>query len=125
TMLDAAEEVVSRSQIVAHRSVDPAPGRERGQHGDRLPAAQIGVAPAGDELLSLDEELDLADAAAAELDIVALDRDLAMAAIGVNLLLHRVHVGDGRVVEIFAPDERRKLTQEALAGGKIAGAWPR
>ena len=51
---------------------------------------------AGDQLLGLREELDLADAAAAELDIVALDRDLAVAAIGVDLPLHLVDVGDGR-----------------------------
>ena len=124
-MLDAAEKVVSRCQIVAHRGVDPAAGGERGQHGDGLAAAQIGVASAGNELLGLHEELDLADAAATELDIVALDRDFAVAAIGVNLLLHRVHVGDGSVVEIFAPDEGRQLAQQAFAGGKIARARAR
>ena len=45
-------------------------------------AAQLGIAAAGDQLLGLDEELDLADAAAAELDVVAGDRDLAVAADG-------------------------------------------
>ncbi len=91
-----------------------------------LAAAQFGVAAAGDELLRLHEKLDLADAAAAELDVVALDRDLAMAAIGMDLPLHLVHVGDGRVVEIFAPDERRQVAQEAARRQReIAGAGPR
>ena len=83
-MLDTAEKVVSRRQIVAHRGVDPAAGGERSQHGHGPAATQIGVASAGNELLGLDEELDLANAAATELDIVALDSDFAVAAIGVE-----------------------------------------
>src|ERR1700694_3248041 len=79
---------------------------------------------AGDELLGLDEELDLADAAAAELDVVALDRDLVVAPIGVNLALHRMNIGDRRIVEIFAPDEGRDLTEKGFAGRDVAGARP-
>ena len=48
------------------------------------------MAAAGDQLLGLHEEFDLADAAAAELDVVALDRDLVVAAVGVDLPLHRL-----------------------------------
>ena len=124
-MLDAAQKIVSRGERVARLGIDPAAVGQRRERGDRLAAAQLAVAAAGDELLGLGEELDLADAAAAELDVMALDRDLAVAAIGVDLLLHRVHVGDGGVIEIFAPDERRELADERFAGGKIAGARPR
>ena len=70
---------------------------------------ELGVAAAGDELLGLGEELDIADAAAAELDVVPLDRDGAVALIGMHPPLHGVDVGDGREVEIFAPDEGREL----------------
>ena len=49
-------------------------------------------------------------------------RDAAEAAIGVDLALHGVDVGDGREVEILAPDEGRKLREEALAGLDVAGA---
>ena len=36
-----------------------------------------------------------------------------------------MHVGDGSVVEIFAPDEGRQLAQKAFAGRKIARARAR
>ena len=84
--------------------------------------AQLRLAAAGDQLLRLHEELDLANAAAAELDVVAGDRDLAEAAEGVDLPLHGVDVGDGGEVEVLAPDERRQLVQERLAGRDVAGA---
>ena len=45
-------------------------------------------------LLRLDEELDLADAATSQLDIVALDRELAAAAVRVHLPLHFVDVAE-------------------------------
>ena len=76
-------------------------------------AAQLGMPAAGDELLGLDEELDLADAAAAELDIVAVDRDLLVAAMGMDLALHRVDVGDRGEIEVLAPDEGRSSPSNA------------
>ncbi len=68
--------------------------------------------PAGDQLLGLSEELDVANAAAAELDVVALHRNGAVTLEGVHAALHGVDVGDGGEVEIFAPDEGRELVQE-------------
>jgi len=124
-MLDPAQEFISRRQGVARRGIDPAAGGERGKRGDRLAAAQVGISPAGDELLGLHEKLDLADAAAAELDVVAFDGDFAMAAVGVDLLLHGVNIGDRGVIEEFAPDEWRQVAQKLFAGGDIAGAGPR
>ena len=77
-MLDAAEEIVRGGQIVAHGSVDPTASRKSSQHSDRLAAAQIGMTSSGNELLGLNKELDLADAAAAKLDVMTLDRNLAV-----------------------------------------------
>ena len=91
-------------------SIQP-PSASSASVGERLAAAQFRMPAAGDQLLGLHEELDLADAAAAELDVVALDRDLAVAAIGVDLPLHRVHVGDRGEVEILAPDEGREFAR--------------
>ena len=83
------------------------------QRVQRRTHPQLRMAAAGNQLLGLREELDLADAAAAELDVVAFDRDLALAAIGLHLPLHVVDVGDRREIEMLAPDERRKLRRSA------------
>ena len=83
-------------------------------------AAHLGASAAKNELLRLDEELDLADAAASEFDIVAGHDDSLVAAHGVDLALHRVDVGDRRIIEILAPDERREVGQETLAKLEIA-----
>ena len=56
-----------------------ASGRKRRERIKRARAAQVRLAAAQDQLLGLDEEFDLADAATSELDIVALDRDGAVA----------------------------------------------
>src|SRR4051794_28897052 len=89
--------------------VDPATVGEDLQRRQRLTLAQLRMPPAGDELLGLYEEFDLADSAATELDVVAFDRDLVVPAIGVNLPLHRVNVGDRGEIEILAPDERGEV----------------
>ena len=91
------------------------------QRHQRLADAQLGLASAGDQLLRLHEELDLADAAAADLDVVAGHADLAEAAEGMDLPLHGVNVGDSREVEILAPDERREVGQHGLPCLQIAG----
>ena len=90
------------------------------EHVERARPAHLRAASAENELLRLDEKLDLADAAAPELDVVAGDDNLLVAAHGVDLALHRVDVGDRRIVEIFAPDERREIGEEALAKLEVA-----
>jgi hypothetical protein len=81
--------------------------------------AQHRHAAAGDQLLRLGEELDLADAAAPELDVVALDRDGAVALVRMDLALDRMDVGNRRIIEIFAEDEgvrsRRKRSPAAMS----------
>ena len=124
-VLDAAQEIIGRRQFVARRGVDPAVRRQRGKRPDGRTTAQPAMAAAGNELLGLHEKFDLADAAASKLDVMTLDRDLAVTAVGVDLLLHGMHVGDRRVIEIFAPDEGRQIAEQPFAGGDIAGARPR
>ena len=124
-VLDPAQECVSRGELVARGGIDPSAGSEDGEGSDGRAPAQLAVTAAGDQLLRLHEKFDLADAATAELDVMALYGDLAVAAIGVDLLLHRMDVGDRRVVEIFAPDERGEVADELFAGSEIAGAGPR
>ena len=85
------------------------------QRLQRRPHPQFRMAAAGDQLLGLREKLDLADAAAADLDVVAFDRDLALAAIGLHLPLHVVDVGERGEIQMLAPDERRKFRDQRLA----------
>ena len=124
-VFDPPQELIGRGQFVARLEGDPV---ARGQHlqgFQRRPHPQFGMPAAGDQLLGLREELDLADAAAPDLDIVALDRDLALAAIGLHLPLHVVHVGKRREIQMLAPDERRDFGDQRLAGLGVAGAGPR
>src|SRR6185437_1876493 len=78
-----------------------------------------------DQLLGLREKLDFADAAAAKLDVMAFDRNLAVSAVGVDLPFHGMHVGDGSEIEIFAPDEWGEIAEQRLAGSNISGARTR
>ena len=89
---------------------------QRGAH------PQFRVTAAGNELLRLREKLDLANAAAADLDVVAFDRNLALAAIGLHLPLHVVDVGERGKIQMLAPDERRKFRDQRLSCPGVAGA---
>ena len=120
-MLDAAQEPVLPGQRVARLGGDPAALRQLAEHRHGRAAAQLRKTPAGDQLLRLDEELDLADAAAAELDVVPLHRDLAMALVRMDLALDRMDVGDRRVVHVFAPDVGLQLLQKRFARREVAG----
>src|SRR4029078_2192214 len=83
------------------------------------------MASARNQLLGLHKELDLADAAATQLDVVPLGGNLAMSAIGVDLTLHAVDVRHRGEVEILAPDEGRQTLQERFARADVAGASAR
>src|SRR5579864_1740252 len=75
-----------------------------------------------DQLLGLNKKLDLANAAAALLDVVAFDRDLAVAAKRLHLALHLVDVAKRCKIEMPAPDERRDLGNQRFTGFEVAGA---
>src|SRR5262249_52844016 len=100
-MLDRTQKIVSGGEFIARLPIDPAVRCKRGKRDQGAALAQLGVPPTGNQLLSLDKELDLANATPSELDIVALDRYLAVTTIGVDLLLHFVDMRDRSVVEIF------------------------
>ena len=120
-MLDVAQKPIGFRQF--RRSSRSSIHLRLGEFGERLlgrAAAQLRHAAAGDQLLGLHEELDLADAAAPELDVVALDRDGAVTLVHVDLPLDRMDVGDGRIVEILAEDEGHEVAQEGGPGFAVA-----
>src|SRR5262245_45990438 len=83
-VLDAAEEEIGGTQFTRGIRRDPASLGEAIERLDGPPRPKLGVTAAGDELLGLGEELDVADAPAPELDVVALDRDGAVSLEGMN-----------------------------------------
>ncbi len=123
-VFDAAQKDVGLAEILLRLRAHPVVGPKLAQHLERSRAAHLRAAPAKDELLRLHEELHLPDAAATELQVVAGHDNAVVAAHRVDLALHRVNVGDGGVVEILAPDERRELGEEALAELEIARRGP-
>ena len=124
-MFDPPQEFIGRGQLVARLERDPVTRRQHPQRIQRRPHPQFRMTSAGDQLLGLREEFDFADAAAPDLDIVALDRDLALPAIGLHLPLHVMHVGKGCEIQMLAPDEWRDFRDQRLAGPGVAGAGPR
>ena len=111
-VLEPAQRDVGLRQLVAIAAGDEA-GVEQPLQGLQGPAhAQVRVAAAVEELQRLDEELDLADAALAELEIDA------GSARGVLLgaRLEPAHLVDRLEVEVLPEDERREPPQRLLAG---------
>jgi hypothetical protein len=70
-MLDRAEEAVCGGQFGGGAARDVSGPYQQPQRAQRGGRAQLGVSPAPDELQGLHQELDLADAALAELHVVA------------------------------------------------------
>ncbi len=95
------------------------------EHRHCLAQAQFRKAAPGDQLLRLDEEFDLANAAATELDIVAQHRDFAMALVRMDLPLDRMDVGDCREIQVFAPDIGLQFLEKGITRLKIPGNGPR
>src|SRR3954454_12809803 len=88
-VLNLTQESIRFGQIARCLAANPAALGQIIERDQRLPATQFQMASSGDELLGLDEELDLANATAPELDVVTLDRDFVMALVGGHLPLHR------------------------------------
>ena len=78
-MLSVAEEPIGIGELLRSAGIHPTSLARANSMSKSGAAAQSQVAAAGDQLLSLNEELDLADAAAAELEIVPGDGDRGMA----------------------------------------------
>ncbi len=86
-MLNLAQIAVGGNQFVGHVAAAFADLDQPFDRGTGRAFAQFLGAAAPDQLLGLGEELHLADAAASELDVVAGDRDMAVALDRIDLPL--------------------------------------
>src|SRR4029079_10685201 len=100
-MLDGAQEPVTLVQVGPSLGADPATVDQRRERRQSLTTTQFGMPAASDQLLRLHEKLDLADAAAAKLDVMSLDRNGVVTTIGVDLALQRLDVGQRDIVQVF------------------------
>jgi hypothetical protein len=127
-VFDRAQEAIRGGQFGggAGRQVASANQEPQGHKGACL--AQGGVSAAPDELQGLDQELDLADAALAELHVVAGDDGHLRRGAGergflvlVDAALHGVDVGHGGEIQVPAPDEGADRLEEGGAHREVAG----
>ena len=115
-VLEAAKHDVRLGQLVAVAAGEEAGIEQALERFERAPDPEIGVAAPVQELERLHEELDLADPAAAELQIdprrprrLLLRADLELA-----------HLVDRLQIEVLAEDERSEPSQRFLAGLQVS-----
>ena len=92
---------------------------------DRAARAQGRVPPAEDQLLGLGEELDLADAAAPQLQVRPRRLQPLARLVDVDLPFDRLDVEDGGIVEAAPPDEGGQRFQKGVSGREVADHGPR
>ncbi len=122
-VLDVAQEAVGLGQLRRLRRRHVAARRETLERGQRPAHAQPRILAGVHELMRLDEELDLPDAAAAELHVARARRGIAQR--HVDLALHRLEVGERPEVEVAAVDEGLELGEQRRAERAVARDHPR
>ena len=117
-MLDIAQEHIALRQLGGHRFLKQPLRRHARQHGKQVRLAQGLVLAATNQLEHLHGKLDLANPAAAELDVVlhALAIDFAL-----DQQLHLAQRFKHAVINITAIDKRRQALPQARAGIEITG----
>ncbi len=117
-VLHLAQEAIRLRQRRAILGGDLAGGDQRVQRRQQAAFAQCGFAAAADQLQRLHQELDLANATGAALDVVqaVVARDF-----GGDRRLHLAQAVQRGVVEIAPVHERAQRLQPFLAGGDVAG----
>ncbi len=121
-VLDPPEESVCVVHDVPFLGAEAADPLELRDGVERVAAAHLGVLAAMEELEELDDELDVADAAAAglDLDLGRPGRDGAL----LDPPLEGLDLGDLRGGEVSAIDERGDRLQEGPAQRQVAGDRP-
>ena len=124
-VLEIAQEQVALRKLGRRLSLDPPLLGERVEHRQRLATPKRRRPPTGDQLLRLYEELDLANAAAPQLHVVAGHGQVRNVVVRLDLAFDRVDVGDGRVVEVTPPDEGYQRLHHGSAQRGVTGTGAR
>ncbi len=117
-VLGAAQEPVGGAELVGVGPADVAARGQCGQRGQRGGRAQRLVRAAVHQLQQLDGELDVAQAAGAELELAARH---VLRQRGLHAAAHRLHVLDEVLPLRRLPDQRADLGDVALAQVQVAG----
>ena len=125
-MLDAPQEAVSRAQFARGTARHVAGANQHAQCTQRRGHPQCWIAATPHELQGLSQELDLTDAAFAQLHVVAGDARQRVHSVGqraalvlVDAALHGVDVGDRGEVQASAPDEGADRLEECAAQRQV------
>src|SRR3974390_358017 len=124
-MFDQTQKTIGLLHCLACIRINPFVFAKLIKRCESVAIAQTWIAATCDQLLGLGKELDLTDAAAAELYVVSLTRNLAMSAIGVDLPLHRMNIFDRGKIEIFTPDKRGEIAEDFFSGNGVTGTRAR
>ena len=108
TMLDTSVEFICFRKIGQRVSCDMAGFSQLINSLDSPADAQLGIAPTPDQLLRLGIKLDFTNTAATELYVMAGDRNLRTAVMGINLPFNRLNILNGGKIQRSPPDERSK-----------------
>ena len=117
-VLDPAQQHIRLAQHARPRRVDVAARLARSQRAQQATHAQGRFAATTDQLGQLHDELDLADAAGAELEVVG---EILARHFRIDQRLHLAQPGERGVVEVLAVDERAQQLLQLLAGSAVAG----
>ena len=121
TMLHFTVGEIKPGQFIGHRLGHPIFGGQRLQAAQRGAVAQGGIAPSGDELAGLGEELDLADAALTEFHVMPLDRQPPIQpTVFADAQAHVMGVLDRCEIQMLAPDKGGERFKEPIARLKVA-----
>ena len=120
TVLEVAQEHVRLGELAHGVRIEQPALREERQHVERRLAPQRRIAAAADQLEELHDELDFADAAGPELDVVG---DIAALDLRAHLPVQIAHRREGAVIEMAAKHERPHEIHQLRAA--IPGERPR
>ena len=124
-VLDRAQAVVTFAERPRVFLADPAGGSQRIQCRPRASRSEGGVASTVDQLMGLGEELDLADAAATQLQIVAGLRNAGTAVLIANAVGQPADFIDRTEIKASAPHEGPDMVKKLFAGCNVASTGPR